>query len=66
MMQTMVNGPENDKNMTVQKEWLKKAAMQTFTPRELEKMAEQKRGKKVKNNTKYGIACGLPEDYDVE
>ena len=65
MMQTMVDGPENDKTK-VQKEWLKKAAMQTFTPRELEKMAEQKRGKKVKDDTKYGIACGLPEGYDVE
>ena len=61
-MQMMVNGSKD--TATAQREWLKKAAMETFSPRELEKMAEQKRNKKVKSSTKCGIAYGLPEDYD--
>ena len=57
-MQMMVE----EKN--AQKEWLKKAVMETFTARELEKMAEQKRKKAAPKRKGVGIKCGLPEGYD--
>ena len=46
------------------KDWLREAAMATFTSRELERMADRKRKMARNGKTKYGISYGLPEGYD--
>ena len=64
-MQMMIESAKNSANNTMTKKWLREAALETFTPNELERMAEQKRKKAAKKNVEYGIAYGLPENYDV-
>ncbi|MBR2766619.1 hypothetical protein IKD67_00820 [Candidatus Saccharibacteria bacterium] len=63
-MQMMIEGAKKSANNTMTKKWLREAALETFTAKELEKMADQKRKKGSNKTVKKGIPCGLPEDYD--
>ena len=63
-MQMMIEDGKKTTTSTLTKKWLRDAAMSAFTPKELEKMADQKRKKGSKKTIKKGISCGLPEGYD--
>ena len=69
MMQMMVDEVKNTDTQTAQKEWLRKAAMETFTADEFQQMLSEKRKSQKKpkrSKAKYGIQCGLPEGYGNE